>query len=261
MTAIMKLLEQRSVGHVKLHMGKDGPAILREAGATKVRLPRGSSEAILINVGGGLAGGDAFEFDISCAENAALTITTQAAERVYRSVGPAATLHSNIRVDENAQLFWLPNETILFDGANLQRSYAVSLSATAKFTAVEPVIFGRTEMGEVMSTVHLKDSWRIHREGKLVHAEEFSIGPRFPSSKSTLSGAYAMATVMYLADDAEQRIDAIRAILDENSAASTWNGKLIARLMAIDDFHLRKALIPVMNVLAGGRALPKIWTS
>jgi urease accessory protein len=260
MNAIHKLLEQRSVGHVKLHMGQAGPRVLREAGAAKVRLPRGSAQAILINVGGGLAGGDAFEFDIACEDNAALTITTQSAERVYRSLGPPAVVLSKIEVAENAQLFWLPNETILFDGACLQRRYEVSLSASAKFLAVEPIVLGRTAMNEVMNTIHLKDSWRIHREGTLIHAEELKLGPDFPTSKATLGGAHAMATVIYIAEDAEQQLENVCAVLDKNSAASAWNGKLIARSTAADGFILRKILIPVMNVLAGKESLPKNWT-
>jgi urease accessory protein len=260
MSAIHKLLEQRSIGHVKLHMGKDGPRVLREAGAAKIRLPRGSTEAILINVGGGLAGGDAFEFDIACDANATLTITTQSAERVYRSLGPPAVLNSKITVAENAQAYWLPNETILYDGACLRRSYEVTLSPGSKFLAVEPIVFGRAAMGEVIHALNLKDSWRIHRAGMLLHAEELILGPELPKSKSTLAGAHAIATVIYMADDAEQRIDAVRALLDDNSAASAWNGKLIARLHAADGFSLRKALIPVMNVLAGAISLPKTWT-
>jgi urease accessory protein len=260
MTALKKLLEQRSVGHVKLHMGVDGPIDLREAGAAKLRLPRGSREAILINVGGGLAGGDDFKFDISCANNAQLTVTTQAAERVYRSLGPAAMIKTNISVGNLSAVHWLPNETILYDGASLRRSYTVNLQQHSRFLALEPLLFGRTETGETIDSILLHDSWRINRAGRLIHAEEFRLGPKLPRSKSTLGNALAMATIIYLAEDAERLLERVRLVLDEKSAASAWNGKLIARVIAADGFLLRKALIPVMNMLASRETLPKNWT-
>ena len=58
---------------------------LREAQAAKLRMPFGVPEAILINTGGGLAGGDRFSFDITAEAGATLTVTSQAAERVYRA--------------------------------------------------------------------------------------------------------------------------------------------------------------------------------
>ena len=112
-------------------------------------------------------------------------------------------------------------------------------------------------MGEKINSIHLQDSWRIWRDDKLLHAEELNIGPDLPTSKATLDGAQAMATMIYVAGDAETKLDAIR----EFCAASAWNGKLIARFTAKDGYALRKALIPAIKALAGSEALPKIWTA
>jgi urease accessory protein len=261
MTVTAQLLQQRSLGQVKLHMGRDGPVVLREAGAAKIRLPRNSREAILINVGGGLAGGDAFEFEFSCNAYSNLTITSQAAERVYRSLGPEATISAKFNLENAAQLFWLPQETILYDAAALQRNFEVTMAASSRFLAIEPIVFGRTEMNETIKSIHVKDRWRIFRKGRLVHAEELSIGPSLPNSKATLSGAFATANLIYVAGDAELRLAAMREIMPENSAASAWNGKLIARFIAKDSYILRKALIPAIKALAGEEILPKIWTA
>lgn len=111
---------QRSRGEVKLGFGPRGVEHFREAGAAKLRLPQGSTEAILINTSGGLAGGDRHVIDIGVSE-ANLTVTTQAAERVYRSLGPAAELHVSLKVGPQARLCWLPQETILKAPASAAR--------------------------------------------------------------------------------------------------------------------------------------------
>jgi urease accessory protein len=260
MTAKARLLEQRSIGEVRLQVESHGVTNIRESGALKVRLPHGSNEAILINTGGGLAGGDAFAFEIGVGENAPLTVTSQAAERVYRTLGPAATVKTAITVSAGARLSWLPQETILYDGASLTRDYQVRLGDCAQFLAVEPIVFGRREMGETVEAVRLNDNWRIWREGRLAHAESLDIGPHMPVSPASLGDVRAMGTIIYAAEDAEDRLGSVREALGTMSGASAWNGKLIARMLAEDGFMLRKQIISALGALAGNEALPKIWT-
>jgi urease accessory protein len=260
MTATARLLEQRSIGEVKLRVGSQGVAQLREAGALKVRIPPGLLEAILINTGGGIAGGDAFTFDIGVGDNARLTVTSQAAERVYRTLGPAASIKTSLRAEPGSTLFWLPQETIIYDGAALRREYSIHLGVNSKFLAAEPIVFGRREMGETVETLQLRDSWRIWREGRLAHADVLTIGPGLPASPASLGDASAMGTIIYVAGDAEDRLDSVREALGPLSGASAWNGKLIARFLAEDGFMLRKQIISVLRALAGAGTLPKIWT-
>jgi urease accessory protein len=256
-TATAQLLDQRSFGSLTLSIDKAGPQVLREAGASKLRLPRSSTQAIIINTGGGLAGGDRFEHSFSCGAQASLTLTSQAAERVYQTLGPPAEISTRLSVEQGGQLFWLPQETILYDGASLNRSYFVTLARDSKFLSIEPLVFGRTEMGEKLASVHLKDRWRIWHEGRLLHADDVELGLSLPASKATLAGATAMATLVYVATDAEAHLEHLRGFC----ACSAWNGRLISRFTAKDGYHLRKALIPAIKVLAGIEALPKIWTA
>ena len=237
-----------------------GVSRLREEGALKVRLPKGSNEAILINTGGGLAGGDAFTIEISAGLRTSLTVTSQAAERVYRTLGPDAEVRAKFRAGTDAQLFWLPQETIMYDGAALRRGYDVHLEEGARFLAVEPIVFGRREMGETAQSVRLRDSWRVWRGASLAHVEAFRMGPRLPQSPASLAGAGAMCMIACFAADAEGRLDAVRAALGPMSGASAWNGKLIARVLAEDGFMLRKQIIPALRALTGADCLPKIWS-
>lgn len=260
MSVTARLLQQRSVGEVKLHVDQRGVTQLRESGASKVRIPRGSHEAILINTGGGIAGGDSYSYDIGVGQNARLTVTSQAAERVYQTLGPLAAIATKIRVGAGAALFWLPQETIFYDGAALRRDYSVEMDTDSKFLAVEPLVFGRSQMGETVTKIRLMDTWRIWRGGSLAHADNLTIGPALPKSKAVLAGAGASATIVYIAEDAERRLPAVLDKLQTRSGASAWNGKLIARLLAEDGYMLQKQIVCALQALAGDGTLPKIWT-
>ena len=252
--------QQRSVGRIELSVDAQGLKHMREEGSAKVRFPQASREAILINTGGGLAGGDDFSFEIGVGADAKLTVTTQAAERVYRTLGPAAHVHTQLKASDEASLFWLPQESILFDGSGLSRKLDVELASTTRFIAVEPILFGRPLSGEVVSQVAFRDCWRIRQNGKLIFADGLHLDGPVPLSKATLNGAGAMATLICIAPDAESHLDALRLAIGNCGAASFWNGKLVARLIATDGFTLRKSLIPALAVLAGADNLPKVWT-
>jgi urease accessory protein len=241
-------------------MEADGIAVLRESGSSKCRLPRGSTEAILINTSGGLAGGDRLAVTASVGQGARLTLTSQAAERVYRTLGPAAEVSTSLSAAPGACLLWLPQETILYDGAALQRRYDVALADDAEFLAMEAVILGRTEMGEVVQDVQVQDQWRISRGGKLVHADATGFSGMPPMGPAALAGSRAYASVLMVSDRAERMVDSLNQVLGAQGAASAWNGKLVARVLARDGHHLRKLVIPMLAAIVGPTALPKPWT-
>ena len=228
MASPQQLLSERAFGSVHVRMERQGPAILREEGAAKCRLPRGSREAILINTSGGLAGGDVAEIR-----------------------GEAAA---------GATLFWLPQETILFDGSSLEREISVDLAADATFLAVEPMVFGRRAMGESLNAVHVRDRWSVRREGTLLHAEALALGPGLPATPATLEGVHAMATVLLASPGADTLLERVRGLLGPRDGASAWNGKLIARCVAEDSLALRKTLVPVLSACVGSSAMPKVWS-
>ena len=57
---------------------------------------------------------------------------------------PASTSGAGARLD------WLPQETILFDAARLERRLEVDLAADARLTALETLVLGRAAMGETV---------------------------------------------------------------------------------------------------------------
>jgi urease accessory protein len=241
-------------------VGVGGVEVMREAGSAKCRMPRGSSEAILINTSGGLAGGDRVDIAATARTGAALTLTSQAAERVYRTLGPAAEVKIRLAAEAGSTLLWMPQESIFFEGSALERSIDVDLADNATFFAVEPMLFGRREMGEHVKHVSVLDRWTIRRAGQLIHSDVFRLGPDWPISKATFGDNHAAATLLLISDQAETLIKNVRAVLGPDDGASAWNGKLIARLLAKDGFHLRKTLIQVFAACVGRERLPKTWT-
>ena len=116
-------------------------------------------------------------------------MSSQAAERVYRTLGPPAVVDVALKVGRKAELLWLPQESIFFEGSALERRLNVSLAEEARFLAVETMVFGRREMGEVISKVSVLDQWNIRRAEKLIHAEAFRLGPDWPSPSTPSSPA------------------------------------------------------------------------
>ena len=237
---------------------------LYQEGAAKIRLPQGSGgcEAVLINTSGGLTGGDRLAWTIDVAAQGRLCVTTQAAEKLYRSPElERAAIDTKITLGAGARLDWLPQETILFDGSALRRTITADLAGTASLLMVEAMIFGRTAMGETVRNAFLSDRWRIRREGRLIHAEDL----RFEGDVAKLlgrtaiaGGASALAVVAFFSPEVETLIDRFRR-QHPHVAASAFNGKFLARFAAVDGYSLRKSLVPALEFLHAGRAPPSLW--
>lgn len=264
---------QRSEGRVRLTAaaarGRTHLADLAESGPLRARLPRvegAGLEAVLVNTAGGVACGDSFSIAAVAGEGADLILTTSAAEKVYRSDGPVAEISVSLRAADGARLHWVPQETILYDRAKLSRRYEVDLAPLAHFLSFEAVVFGRTARGEVMVEGHLSDRWRVRRAGELIFADAFRLsGPvaGLLARPAVAAGKVALATCLYVAPDAEARLEEARALLGgagSEAGASAWNGLLAVRWLASDIETLRR---DATSFLMGfrGASMPRVWAS
>jgi urease accessory protein len=167
-------------------------------------------------------------------------------------------------LDAGAELVWLPQPTILFDAARLDRRTEVELAADARFLAVETLIFGRAAMGEEVRQGFCRDAWRLRRAGRLVFADTFLADGAIAATldrPAVLDGARATATVLCAAGDAAARLEPVRALLEVagvTAGASSWNGLLVMRAYAGDGRTLQATIAPVLELLAG-RPLPRVW--
>lgn len=239
---------------------------LYQDGCGKIRLPRDASadglEAVLINSSGGLTGGDYMEWRASVGEGGRLTLSTQACEKIYRARDGVAQQRVGLTLDAGAQLDWLPQETILFDGGALARRLDADLAQGARLLAVEAVVLGRAAMNERVRVGELSDRWRIRREGRLVFADDLRLdGPiaELTAELPVLAGSQAFASLLLVDDDAPRYLPTVRAALGDLGGASAFDGKLFARVAAPDGFTLRQALLPALEALRDGASLPRVW--
>ncbi len=261
----------RAVGRIALTVaaaaGVSRRARVHEAGALRVRFPntvsRENLDAVIVNTAGGMAGGDRFGIDIAVGAGAKLTVTTAAAEKIYRSHGPDTALDIRLDVAAGATLAWLPQETILFDRVRLTRTIDVTLAPGARVLVAEAVVFGRAAMGETVGAGRLFDRWRVRVDGRLIFAEtvrlDDAIARRLNQCAVAADGV-AVATVLEFPGD-ETAVAAVRAIGETCAGevgVSAWNGIALARLVAKDGAALRRDLANVVAAL-GERHLPRLW--
>ena len=239
---------------------------LRQQGSYRAIFPRpigGNVEAVIINTAGGVTGGDQFTTHITAYEHAHLGVTTQAAERIYRATAPATgTMKTMLTAEQDAQLYWLPQETILFDGARLHRSLDVDLHASAKFLMVESLVFGREASGETLRSGMLDDRVTITCDGQQVYLDRIKLEGDIAASlarPATANGARAVANIVLVDPNAPTFLAGLRDLLPPNAGASLLSGTvLVARILAADSYALRCALFPILTLLTNN-AVPKNW--
>lgn len=262
----------RAVGSVAFETvltgGKTRRGKVHEAGSLRVRFPSPETNAlaaVLVNTAGGVAGGDQFDISIDTGAGTALTLTTAAAEKIYRSQGSAAVIDVSLRVQAGAHLAWLPQETILFDRARLSRRIDIDLHQEASLLLAEIVVFGRAAMEETMTDGDYCDRWRLRRGGRLIFGETLrldgDIGVKL-AQPAIASGGAAVATVLIVPGDQEtvERVRAAAPAFAGEVGISAWNGFALARFCAKDAADLR---CDVMKLLAqiDAKALPRLWLS
>jgi urease accessory protein len=240
---------------------------VHEAGSLRVRFPNGNSktalDAVIVNTAGGMTGGDCFDVDIKVGAGARLTVTTAAAEKIYRSLGPDTEIGVTLDVGPGGALTWLPQETIVFDQARLRRKIDVELARDANLLLAEAAVFGRSAMGETVIQGCFFDRWRLRVEGALAFAETLrldgDIAQRL-SQRAVAGGGVAVASVIkYPGSDADAV--AVRAMQDHFAGevgVSAWNGLVVARLIATDGAALRRDLVTVLTALDAA-PLPRLW--
>jgi len=260
----------RAVGAVELDVhsvnGVTRRRAVHEAGSLRIRFPSPETDAltaVMINTAGGVAGGDRFSASMRAEVDARLTVTTAAAEKIYRSHGPDAEIDVELKLAAGARLFWLPQETILFDRAALTRRIDIDVAVSASLLCAEIVVFGRAAMGEQLREGRFVDRWRLRRSGKLVFAETLrldgEIGEKL-ARRAIANGAAAIATVLMVPGD-ETLVVALRdgaANLGSDFGISAWNGIALARFCSGDAARLRADVITLLRMI-DHQALPRLW--
>ncbi|AXI47991.1 urease accessory protein [Sulfitobacter sp. SK012] len=239
---------------------------LRQSGCLKLVFPktfRPDAEAVLVNTSGGITGGDRLDLTVEVTDGAALTVSTQAAERIYRAQpGEEGRVRNMLSVGPNAKLSWLPQETILFDHAALRRKLSITLDPTAELVLAETLVFGRTAMGEIVRNLSLRDRVSITREGAPLYLDDISLqgdAAAHLARPATAGGAGAICSLVCVSPSVATLLPRLRSVLPRTAGASMIApDTAVMRILAPDSFVLRQSLIPVLNLLTNN-TLPPCW--
>lgn len=276
---------QRSRGTVRIAVEHRRAATrvarLFQQGSAKARFPKAEpghsgATAILINTSGGMTGGDRYAWEIEAGADTALTVTTQASEKMYKAGQGTAEIGVRLLQRANSYLAWLPQETILFDSSHVSRTIEVDMEEGASLLLCEAVVFGRLGRGETVRNGFFRDRWRVRSQGRLVHAEETLLDGGIAGQLAVpaiADGMAAAATIIAIGPNIDRFVGRVRSSLEASpglaGGVSAWtvgksdrstppSGKLLARLVATDGYALRNALLPLLRMLNGQAEMPKV---
>lgn len=149
-----------------------GPLVVQ-----KPLYPEGDAicHAVIVHPPGGIAGGDHLQLHVQIEPDAHALLTTPGAGKWYKANGREAAQHLQFKLGERATLEWLPQETILFDAAQVRMSTRVELAVDAKFAGWEIVCLGRRAAGEKFAQGHFHQRVEIWRGDDMLWNEKANV--------------------------------------------------------------------------------------
>jgi urease accessory protein len=229
----------------------------------------GICHVYLVHPPGGIVGGDALELQVQTQPGSHALLTTPAATRFYRAgPHPHASLHQQLHV-QDATLEWLPQETIVFDGARARSRTAVHLHGDARFLGWEILCLGRPANAERFEQGDLHQDFSLHHDGTPLLIDRL----RLQGSSSALhsrwgfDAAQAMGTLlMYPAQALD--LEALRAIThaDTRCAMTVVDNVLLCRAVAAQGEAVRQLFTALwqhlrLGLLACNAVPPRIWAT
>ncbi len=218
---------------------------------------------VLTNTSGGVTGGDRFRTEIVAEDCACVTVTTQTAERAYRAQpGHVGRVDTTLRIGAGSRINWVPQETILFDGCAFVRRLTVELGEGSSALVVEPVVFGRSAMGESVTSALFDDRIEIRCGGQMVFLDRTRLDGDIAASlakSGVANGAVAGAILLFAGASAEAHLARVRDLLPETAGASLVRPNLlVCRLVSEDSYTLRKVMMPLIAMLLDD-VIPRPW--
>lgn len=243
----------------------------------KALYPEGDAvcQAIVLHPPSGIAGGDRLAIDIAVGANAHAQLTTPGAGKWYRSGGAEAAQTVRLSVAAGAALEWLPQESIVFDGARARMTTEITLTDDSRFIGWEMLCLGRIASGERFEHGRVDLVCRIDRGGRPLWRERggFDGGDAMLASPTGWAGATVCGTLLAafpeLPMEAAGLMEAVRATAPADGAqhaATLLPGLFIVRYLGHNSEAGRAWLARVWSLLrpaACGRAaiIPRIWNT
>jgi urease accessory protein len=257
--------ERRAGKTVLAKRSHDGPLVVQ-----KPLYPEGEEvcHGIVVHPPAGIAGGDELDIDVRAGANAHVLLTTPGAGKWYRSGGPWARMHVSIHAQARACVEWLPQETIVFDGALADMHTEIDLTGDARYIGWEILCLGRSGSGERYTRGECRLSTCIRREGKPLWLERGRISPRGRVLGSSAGlGEHSVSGVFAATVSAERElVTACRSVTADSGehAVTALPEVLIARYLGDSSEHARRYFEAVWRqvrpaVAQRNAVTPRIW--
>jgi urease accessory protein len=259
---------QRGAGTVLARRSHRGPLVVQKP---LYQEGREVCQAIVVHPPGGIAGGDALSLDVEVGAAAHALITTPGAAKWYRSSGPEATQSARLTAARGGVLEWLPQETIVYDGARARLRTQVELERDARFIGWEVVCFGRIASGERFRSGLLAQLFEIRRDGAPLFGEYTQVegGSPLLEARSGLAGHPVSGVMLAAGCDLDRAMhDRLRALDpggDGLAGVTALPGVAIVRYLGGSARAARAYFVDAWTLLrpalTGRDALPpRIWS-
>jgi urease accessory protein len=218
--------------------------------------PGDASLAVIVTTSGGLVAGDSIAVAVRLGAGAAAHVTAAAAEKIYRSPkargGATTAITQSLAVDAGGWLEYLPQETILYDGARLRRHTGLTLAQGAGFLGGGIIVFGRRARGEAFTHGLLHERWEVGSGGALVWGDALHLDGDIAAriaDPACFDGAAACATLLLAPPDGEpgRFVEGARAVQQQSAfpglraGVTVVNSLLVTRWLGPDPLALRRA--------------------
>ncbi len=231
-------------------------------------------QAALVTTSGGLVAGDHIDIAVRVDPQASAHVTASAAEKIYRSTGVTTLVRQALTVGDGSALEFLPPETIMFDGARLERQSVIELTPDAVFLGGDIVVFGRRARGERFTRGFLREVWEVRCENRLIWGDALHLDGDIAgiiADPACFDGAAGFATLMLAPPERNPQrfLDGARAVQAAapegvRAGVTAVGGLVVARWLADDAALLRRAYADLAchlrcEAMGLPRRLPRIW--
>jgi len=231
----------------------------------------GACHVLLLHPPGGVAGGDELRIDVALEPRSRALLTTPAATKLYRTPHEPSAQHATLRVAQGASLEWLPQETIVFDGAHTRLSVRVDLAEGASFIGWEILCLGRPGAGERFARGRVEQRFEIWRDTHPVWLERLVLdGDSVALSAPWGADGHSVLGTFVCATERADLVDAIRASLsprsDERLEFTAPRGVIVGRFAGARAERARACFVSAWKVLrpellGASAEPPRIWST
>ena len=239
----------------------------------KALYPEGNQRChvIMLHPPGGVVGGDGLNITVESGNHSQALITTPAATKMYRSAGPVARQDVHLELSVGSTLEWLPQESIIYDGARIESRVSVELADQARFIGWDLICLGLPASEKPFRNGHVVQQMVIRREKRPLLFETVRIAGEDPLlSKSWGLAGHGVSGLMAATVNYPDILNEVRQGISQTPssffAATLFNELLICRFMGnrvsdgLNGFRRAWEIIRP-HLLGSAACAPRIWST